>query len=154
MLSVLHSVTVYYLLTGGGSSPSPFPSPPHHQQQEEKEAEELYAERERRETRRKVEGNVEFVHPDLKAELNSQDEDPNNPWVWLTSYSRIPVGFLSSFLSPVLKREYISAGGHPGFLFRHEDLLSARQGGTEGLGRVGWGAGYEGGGGTCGTSGQ
>ena len=23
-------------------------------------------------------------------ELNKQGEDPNNPWVWLTSYSRIP----------------------------------------------------------------
>ena len=37
-------------------------------------------------------GAVEFVHPDLKDELSKQDEDPNNPWVWLTSYSRIPVG--------------------------------------------------------------
>ena len=90
LLSVLHSVTVYYLLTGGPvAGLSPFP---HHQRQQQEETEELYPDRERRETRRKVAGNVEFVHPDLKAELSSQDEDPNNPWVWLTSYSRIPVG--------------------------------------------------------------
>ena len=101
MLSVLHSVTVYYLLTGPGSSPpplSPFPD-----LQQEEEVEQLYTDRQRRETRRKLAGNVEFVHPDLKAELSSQDEDPNNPWVWLTSYSRIPVGGgagLTSVLSP------------------------------------------------------
>ena len=100
MLSVLHSVTVYYLLTGG---PAPGLSPlPHHQRQQQEETEELYPDRERRETRRKVAGNVEFVHPDLKAELSSQDEDPNNPWVWLTSYSRIPVGPLASLQSSVV----------------------------------------------------
>ena len=48
------------------------------------------AERQRRETER-GRGSVEFVHPDLKQELKKQGEDPSNPWVWLTSYSRIPV---------------------------------------------------------------
>ena len=48
------------------------------------------AERQRRETER-GRGSVEFVHPDLKQELGKQGEDPSNPWVWLTSYSRIPV---------------------------------------------------------------
>ena len=104
MLSVLHSVTVYYLLTGAGSSPPPLsPFPDQHSQQEE--AEEIYADRERRETRRKLSGNVEFVHPDLKAELSSQDEDPNNPWVWLTSYSRIPV-CLCGVVCPLASSQY------------------------------------------------
>ena len=100
MLSALHSVTVFYLLTGGagaGSSPqtlSLFPD-----QHNLKKAEELYADRERRETSRNLAGNVEFVHPDLKAELSSQDEDnPDNPWVWLTSYSRIPVSGGGSYV--------------------------------------------------------
>ena len=150
MLSVLHSVTVYYLLTGG---PAPGLSPfPHHQSQQQEETEELYPDRERRETRRKVAGNVEFVHPDLKAELSSQDEDPNNPWVWLTSYSRIPVGPLASLLSSVHSHYVFLAGGHPGLLFRHQDLLSAWQGGPEGFSRAGGGAGYEGGAGTCGAA--
>ena len=35
--------------------------------------------------------NVEFIHPKLREEMDLEDEDPNNPWVWLTSYSRIPV---------------------------------------------------------------
>ena len=55
------------------------------------ETEELLKERQRRETNRRQRGSVEFVHPDLKDELKKQGEDPNNPWVWLTSYSRIPV---------------------------------------------------------------
>ena len=45
---------------------------------------------------------MEFVHPDLKDELSKQDEDPNNPWVWLTSYSRIPVGGKISDAAPQL----------------------------------------------------
>ena len=52
--------------------------------------------RQRRETERGPgggRGSVEFVHPDLKQELSKQGEDPNNPWVWLTSYSRIPVSY-------------------------------------------------------------
>ena len=57
----------------------------------EREEEERNRERQRRETERKHRGSVEFVHPDLKDELKKQGEDPNNPWVWLTSYSRIPV---------------------------------------------------------------
>ena len=51
--------------------------------------------RERREVKQGGRGDVEFVHPDLKKELLKQGEDPANPWVWLTSYSRIPVTFLS-----------------------------------------------------------
>ena len=102
MFSVLHSVTVYYLLTGCGPSPPPHSSfSAYHNQEVEEDAGEMYADRERRETRRKLPGNVEFVHPDLKAELNSQDEDPNNPWVWLTSYSRIPVGGVICPLSSI-----------------------------------------------------
>ena len=58
---------------------------------QEEEAEELLQERQRRETNRRQRGSVEFVHPDLKDELKKQGEDPANPWVWLTSYSRIPV---------------------------------------------------------------
>ena len=34
--------------------------------------------------------NVEFIHPKLKDEM-SDEEDPENPWVWLTSFSRVPV---------------------------------------------------------------
>ena len=79
-MSALHSFTLYGLLTAPGSRLT--------YRQDEK----LYADRQRRETARKVGGAVEFVHPDLKDELSKQDEDPNNPWVWLTSYSRIPVG--------------------------------------------------------------
>ena len=60
---------------------------------QEQEAEERFRERQRRETDRRHRGSVEFVHPDLKNELKKQGEDPNNPWVWLTSYSRIPVSF-------------------------------------------------------------
>ena len=35
--------------------------------------------------------NVEFIHPKLREEMDNEPEDPENPWVWLTSYSRIPV---------------------------------------------------------------
>ena len=35
--------------------------------------------------------NVEFIHPKLRDDMKNQDEDPENPWVWLTSYSRVPV---------------------------------------------------------------
>ena len=52
--------------------------------------------RERREVKQGGRGDVEFVHPDLKKELLKQGEDPANPWVWLTSYSRIPVTLCSS----------------------------------------------------------
>ena len=34
--------------------------------------------------------NVEFIHPKLRDDMKN-DEDPENPWVWLTSYSRVPV---------------------------------------------------------------
>ena len=37
------------------------------------------------------EANVEFIHPKLREEMGPQEQDPANPWVWLTSYSRIPV---------------------------------------------------------------
>ena len=40
-----------------------------------------------------IAGDVEFIHPKLRDEMEEiEKEDPNNPWVWLTSYSRIPVG--------------------------------------------------------------
>ena len=38
--------------------------------------------------------NVEFIHPKLRDDMKNQDEDPENPWVWLTSYSRVPVRYL------------------------------------------------------------
>ena len=39
---------------------------------------------------------VEFIHPKLRDEMDaSEQQDPNNPWVWLTSYSRIPVRCLN-----------------------------------------------------------
>lgn len=37
--------------------------------------------------------NVEFIHPKLREEMKDEEGDPANPWVWLTSYSRVPVGF-------------------------------------------------------------
>ena len=35
--------------------------------------------------------NVEFIHPKLKDQMKDEDIDPENPFVWLTSYSRVPV---------------------------------------------------------------
>merc|ERR1711892_316778 len=64
---------------------------------QEQEAEERTRERQRREAERNHRGSVEFVHPDLKNELKKQGEDPNNPWVWLTSYSRIPLEAIQEF---------------------------------------------------------
>lgn len=47
------------------------------------------------------EANVEFIPPQVRHEIEQKErekestgtpsEDSNNPWVWLTSYSRIPV---------------------------------------------------------------
>ena len=38
---------------------------------------------------------VEFIHPKLREEMDANEQqDPNNPWVWLTSYSRIPVSLI------------------------------------------------------------
>ena len=34
--------------------------------------------------------NVEFIHPKLRDDMKN-DEDPENPFVWLNSYSRVPV---------------------------------------------------------------
>ena len=39
--------------------------------------------------------NVEFIHPKLKDEM-SDEEDPENPWVWLTSFSRVPVSIVKN----------------------------------------------------------
>ena len=41
--------------------------------------------------------NVEFIHPKLRDDMKNQDEDPENPWVWLTSYSRVPVRLFTYF---------------------------------------------------------
>ena len=38
--------------------------------------------------------NVEFIHPKLKENMQD-DEDPENPFVWLNSYSRVPVSFIT-----------------------------------------------------------
>lgn len=47
-----------------------------------------------------IAGDVEFIHPKLRDEMEEiEKEDPNNPWVWLTSYSRIPVGSYYKFQS-------------------------------------------------------
>lgn len=41
--------------------------------------------------------NVEFINPKLRSEIDGRNggtaegESASNPWVWLTSYSRIPV---------------------------------------------------------------
>lgn len=57
---------------------------------------EIITSRERRDTnqRRNVaepsSANVEFIHPKLREDMKD-DEDPENPWVWLTSFSRVPV---------------------------------------------------------------
>jgi hypothetical protein len=40
--------------------------------------------------------NVEFIHPKLKENMQD-DEDPENPFVWLNSYSRVPVSFNEFF---------------------------------------------------------
>ena len=37
--------------------------------------------------------NVEFIHPKMRDEHGDSDEDPDNPFVWLTSYARVPVSF-------------------------------------------------------------
>ena len=44
--------------------------------------------------------NVEFIHPKLKENMQD-DEDPENPFVWLNSYSRVPVSF-NEFFSPLI----------------------------------------------------
>ena len=48
--------------------------------------------------------NVEFIHPKLREEMDGQPEDPDNPWVWLTSYSRIPVGCINFSSGDVILR--------------------------------------------------
>lgn len=36
--------------------------------------------------------NVEFIHPKVRDSMDPDEIGPDgNPWVWLTSYSRIPV---------------------------------------------------------------
>ncbi len=41
---------------------------------------------------------VEFIHPKLRDEMTlNEQQDPNNPWVWLTSYSRIPVSIQGGY---------------------------------------------------------
>ena len=103
------------------------------------------AERQRRETER-GRGSVEFVHPDLKQELGKQGEDPSNPWVWLTSYSRIPVSVsrYCRYSSPAYSICYISAGGNPGVLQGDQGVLPPWQGGKEGPGRAAGGRGAQG----------
>ena len=89
---------------------------------------------------------MEFVHPDLKQELGKQGEDPSNPWVWLTSYSRIPVSVsrYCRYSSPAYSICYISAGGNPGVLQGDQGVLPPWQGGKEGPGRAAGGRGAQG----------
>ena len=102
-MSVVHGVTLGYLFyttLPPDQMPSIIEVTKHHRYQGQGGHQEDHqgthqggdegAERQRRETER-GRGSVEFVHPDLKQELGKQGEDPSNPWVWLTSYSRIPV---------------------------------------------------------------
>ena len=42
--------------------------------------------------------NVEFIHPKMRDEHGDSDEDPDNPFVWLTSYARVPVSFETDLL--------------------------------------------------------
>ncbi|XP_023337946.1 uncharacterized protein LOC111708717 isoform X2 [Eurytemora carolleeae] len=77
--------------------------------------------RERREIKEGRIGSVEFVHPKLKTDIEKDKGDPNNPWVWLTSFSRIPVEAIQEFCSAT--RDYCPPGregaqgapGLPGF---------------------------------------
>ena len=50
------------------------------------------------------EANVEFIHPKLREEMGPEEQDPANPWVWLTSYSRIPVTYCKSFFLMISSR--------------------------------------------------
>ena len=38
--------------------------------------------------------NVEFIHPKLRDDMK-EEEDPENPFVWLNSYSRVPVSYFT-----------------------------------------------------------
>ena len=38
--------------------------------------------------------NVEFIHPKLRDDMK-EEEDPENPFVWLNSYSRVPVSYFA-----------------------------------------------------------
>nr|XP_040569630.1 LOW QUALITY PROTEIN: uncharacterized protein LOC121119077 [Lepeophtheirus salmonis] len=68
------------------------------------------------------ERNVEFIHPKLREEMKMENEDPNNPWVWLTSYSRIPLEAIQDFCAAT--KEYCPPGregkkgevGNPGVI--------------------------------------
>ena len=73
------------------------------------------------------EANVEFIHPKLREEMGSQEEDPANPWVWLTSYSRIPVNHsvCADPLGPNPDAAPPTGGGHTRLLRRDKRVLSA-----------------------------
>ncbi|XP_065337582.1 uncharacterized protein LOC135938024 [Cloeon dipterum] len=60
------------------------------------------------------EANVEFFHPNLRQELEEKDavrqaatpkssKDAENPWLYLTSYSRVPLGAIQEFCEAALK---------------------------------------------------
>jgi len=61
----------------------------------------------RRETKGSA-GSVEFIHPKLKGDVGNRPEDPNNPWVWLTSFSRIPIEAIQEFCAAT--RDYCPPG--------------------------------------------
>ncbi len=74
------------------------------------------------------EANVEFIHPKLRDDM-PDNEDPDNPWVWLTSYSRVPVSFLTCFHFQLVTHVLflcIPAPCHSGFLCCHQRILPAR----------------------------
>ena len=58
--------------------------------------------------------NVEFIHPKLKENMQD-DKDPENPFVWLNSYSRVPVSSFNEFLKVGL------------FIFFNYDATSTEQ---------------------------
>ena len=66
--------------------------------------------------------NVEFIHPKMRDEYEGEEEeDTENPFVWLTSYARVPVISHTSChhqLSSSNKR-FLSVGGNPRLLQGH-----------------------------------
>ena len=54
------------------------------------------------------ESNVEFINPKFRDEFASRNEgtSPNNPWVWLNAYSRIPVTMTDQLSPPMITASF------------------------------------------------